>query len=154
MNNSIGSNTLNSIGEQSKTILTVSEFDRHIMLNFWQIKPDIYGCIMYSKLFNLSNSLRPGDNICVSTTIDSENGFLPAPSHHLNQYWTIVNWALGKNFREIFKKMHLKLLSGNCPQGVKIYVPSISYSLWDIYAFWCIYKYPACFVPADCPIKF
>ena len=43
---------------------------------------------------------------------------LPAPSHYLNQWWNIVNWTLGNKLQwnlilYLYKKMHLKMSSGN-----------------------------------------
>ena len=45
-------------------------------------------------------------HICVSklTTIGSDNGLSPAPSHYLNQCWNIVNWTLRNKLQWKFNR--------------------------------------------------
>ena len=73
------------------------------------------------------NSLRPSEHICIGnlTVIGSDNGLSPGRRQAIiwTNYGILLIGPLRTNFSEIlveiyifsFKKMHLKLSSGNCP---------------------------------------
>ena len=102
----------------------------HIHLKYHDIHNSVGSCkkdvTLLLKHFLVSTHWGGVTHICISTLtiIGSENGLLPG--QHQAIIWTkagtLPNGSLGLNFSEIsieihtfsFKKMHLKMLSGNC----------------------------------------